>query len=184
MKYIKIWAAAIACSCFVGTSAYALTINDPGVMGTIVTGEPSSIAKEVVYVNTLLAQALGSGPTTIGGHDYTRSLNADPGSGSVSAVGAFQGPVGNTSVPAGYEYVLGKYDGPNGGDVVWYLGGAAINLPADSSTIWVNVSSQGYGLSHYTVFNADAGSVPDGGSTLALMSVGLTALGFLRRKLS
>jgi hypothetical protein len=182
MKYgnIKNCALAIVCAWLAGTSAYALSITDPGVLGIIETGEPASDALETEYANTLLGQPLNSGPTTIQAsngddHDYTRNGLADPGSGSVS--GPIKDETGNTVVPAGYEYVLAKYDGPNGGDVLWYLGGAGITLPSTSEPLWANPAGHGYGISHFTVFN----SVPDGGATVMLLGAALAGLGTVRR---
>ena len=189
MRYatIKIGAAAIACAFFVGTNAYAVAIGDSSEIGTIESGNPTSTANDVTYANTLLAQVSPSGPTTIAGHAYTRTSNPDPGSGSVSSVGALQGNgPSSTSIPAGYEYVLAQYNGFDAGDVLWYLGGAATTLPANSSPLWLLPSNppRGRNLTHWTAFNPITVAVPDGGSTLALIGVGLTALGFLRRKLS
>jgi hypothetical protein len=183
---IKKWVAAMACACLVGTNSYALTINDPGVVGTIETGEPASIADEVIYVNTLLAQPANNGGVTIAGHVYTTS--STDYNGVVTAIDAVKDDTGNLSVPAGYDWVLAKYDGPDAGDVLWFLGGAAMTLPSDSSTIWVNNQENGYGLSHFTVFNPtdndDTPGVPDGGSTLALLGLALAGVGFLRRRIS
>jgi hypothetical protein len=145
-------------------------------VGTIVTGEPAGAADEIIYANTLLAQPANNGRVTIAGHVYTTS--STDYNGVVS--GGLKDETGNTSVTAGYDWVLAKYDGPNGGDVLWFLGGAATTLPSDSATIWTNGEGQGYGISHFTVFNP---TVPDGGSTLALLGMAFTGLGLLRRKL-
>jgi hypothetical protein len=176
------------------TTASALTINDPNVIGTIIDSIPASIANEVVYVNNLLGLTPNAGPVVIGTETYTRGANADPGSGSVTAVGAVQTDVPPGGVSgSGYEYVLAKYDGPNAGAVLFYFGGAAFTLPSDSATIWMNPQQQGYGISHWTGFNPGPGTgpgpgpgpgVPDAGSTVALLGLAVTALGFLRRKLS
>ncbi|CEF48986.1 unnamed protein product [uncultured bacterium] len=178
---IKKWAA-ITCAYFISAAAYALSINDPGVVGTIVTGEPSSTANEVVYTNTLLGLAANTGPVTISGHVYTTS--STDYNGTVS--GGVQDSTGNLVVPAGFDFVLAKYDGPNGGDVVYALNGASITLPATSATIWVNGQGAGYGLSHFTVFNPDVvinpHTVPDGGATVALLGLSMTGLAVARRR--
>ncbi|MSU62731.1 MAG: hypothetical protein EXS31_10100 [Pedosphaera sp.] len=180
-KIITTLSVIIACACFLGTSASALNFTSAEFLGIIETGEPASIANEVGYVNTLLAQASPSGPTTISGHNYTRSSNPDLGSGSVSDTDAVKDESGGVSVPAGYEYLLAKYDGPNAGDVLWYLGGAAATIPANSFGLWVNRGGTGYGISHFTVFNPGDNHVPDGGMPLVMLGTALTGLGVVRR---
>jgi hypothetical protein len=194
MKFekIRIWATGMACAFLSVAGASALGLNDPGVMGTVDDGIPADISDQVVYVNTLLGMAAPSGPTLIGTETYQRSSNADPGSGSVTAVGASKDESG-AGAGSGFEYVIAKYDGPNAGSVVFYFGGAAFNLPLNSADIWVNGQNEGYGLSHWTGFNPGPGTgpgpgpgpgVPDAGSTLALIGLAVTGLGLLRRKLS
>jgi hypothetical protein len=102
----------------------------------------------VVYANTLLAQVANQ-TVVSGGYTYVTSLTEYTGSVS----GGIQDKTKNTSVPAGWEYVLAKYDGPNGGSVLWYLGGASIMLPSTSEPLFHNVAGQGYEISHFTVFN-------------------------------
>ena len=169
----------IACVLAMAISAQAISINDPGVVGTIRSGEPAGPDDEVAYVNNLLG--LGANATaTIAGHDYATS--STDYNGTVS--GGVQDTTGNLVVPTGYQYVLAKYDGPNGGDVLWYLNGAGITLPADSSPLWLNTAEKGYGISHFTVYGETPPSVPDGGMTLALLGFVLVgAEGMRRRKI-
>jgi len=169
-------------------SVGAITINDANVVGTIVSGEPASIANEVDWVNKLLSLGENVVNTPYGGHLLSRS--STPYSGSVSEVGAFRlnadiskdvpNPAFTLTV-SGYDYVLAKYDGPNGGAVVWYLGGGTMTLPADSSGLWENTSGKGYGISHWTGFGPS--NVPDGGTTIALLGSALVGIGALNRKL-
>lgn len=91
------------------------------------------------------------------------------------------------TVDAGYEFALAKYDGQNGGYVLFYLGGNATVLPAFSAPLW-GTGTQ-YDISHHTVFNADVtgkptpfGTVPDGGSTLLMLGAALGGFGFVRRR--
>jgi hypothetical protein len=81
------------------------------------------------------------------------------------------------------DYVLGKY-----GNVAYlfYVGGLTENgltLPATA-----DFAGNQNGLSHQVTFSAPGGGgttgVPDGGSTLALLGLGLAALGVARRYLS
>ena len=165
----KCAAALVAGAMIMGVSANAaLDINGFGVVGTIVSGEPSSVANEVGYANKLLSLAPNATltftwPSPIGTHVLTTGNQTGvAGSGIVS--GGAQDETGNASVPSGWEYVLAKYDGPNGGAVLWYLGGASINLPANSDGLWVNTEGNGFGLSHFTVFNA---TVPEPSTVIA-----------------
>lgn len=159
-------------------SVHAITISDPGVVGVVtlngnnINSNPST---EAGLLNTLLAMAANASQTIAGiGYqtgptDYT---------GTVS--GGVQTDGGGTSVPAGFGYVLAKYDGPNGGYVAWSLGGLAFTLPQFPAPLFTT-NPQQYALSHFTVFNPT--TVPDGGSTLALLAVTLLAGEGLRRKL-
>lgn len=171
--------AVAVCAVFWGGPAYGLAITDPYVVGIVVSGEPASIADEVVYVNTLLGLGANAGPIVINGHTYT--TGPVDYNGTVTALNAVQDDSESINVPAGYEYVLAKYDGPQGGDMVWYLGGMSMSLPANSWPLWKNnPGNAGLGLSHFTVFNPV--STPDYGATALLLGLGVFALGFLRRR--
>lgn len=168
------------------SSAFALSINDPGVVGTVTDGAPSSIADETIYVNTLLGLAANV-TQTIGGELYKTS--STDYSGTVAESGAFKmntTDAGFSLTVSGYDYVLAKYDGLNGGSVLFYVGGGSITLPETSESLWVNPASNGYGISHWTGFGPGTPppSVPDAGSTLAMVGAAIGSLGFLRRKLS
>jgi hypothetical protein len=72
-----------------------------------------------------------------------------------------------------YLYLFAKYDGPNYGSEVWYVGDL-------SGVITIPATAGGYGLSGWTLFGS-AGSVPDGGTTAMLLGTALGALGMARR---
>src|SRR5205809_4845417 len=72
-----------------------------------------------------------------------------------------------------YSYLFAKYDGPNYGSEVWYVG----NL---SGIITIPAMGGRYGLSGWTLFGPGAG-VPDGGTTVMLLGAALGALGMARR---
>jgi hypothetical protein len=112
---------------------------------------------------------------------YTYQTSSTDYNGTVSALDASKDASGNLVVPTGWEFVTAKYDGPNGGGVVYYLGGASITLQATSAGLWVNTAGQGYGLSHFTVFNRV--SVPEGGSLVVLVGLTFTALALAHRRL-
>ncbi len=162
----------------VGSNVLALSITDPGVVGTYRPPEPASEVHEAAYVNQLLS--MGANQTVvIDGRTYqTSAVNYN---GTVSAVGAVQDESGNAVVPTGWEYVTAKYNGPNGGGVVYYLGGASITLQPTSAGLWVNSAGNGYGLSHFTVFNRV--SVPEGGTLVALLGLTFAGLAVAHRRL-
>ena len=169
-----------AAAMLMSTSAYAtLSLNDPGVVGSIRSGEPASIDDEVAYANNLLA--MGANATaSIDGHNYATS--STDYNATLSSVGASQNTTSTSG--SGFAYVLAKYDGPNGGDILWYVGGGSFNLPADSSPLWTNRAGEGYGLSHWTGFGG-APPVPEPttiiASALLLLPFGVSTIRALRR---
>jgi hypothetical protein len=73
-----------------------------------------------------------------------------------------------------YSYLFAKYDGPNYGSEVWYVG----NL---SGIITIPATGGRYGLSGWTLFGPGGGQVPDGGTTVMLLGAALGALAMARR---
>lgn len=173
-------------------SALTLDPSDPRNLGLIDPNHPADPSTSAGLINTLLDQPAPSGPVTIGANEFTRTAN-DP-TGGVYPDATI---VGMASVAAGviasggvvdfggvtYLYLLAKYDGPNYGSVVWYVGGLS------GATIPVNVDGQ-YGLSNVYLYNPTSTppppppptSVPDGGSTAILLGAALTVLGALNRR--
>src|SRR5437773_12569728 len=145
-------------------NATALTIGDNQELGTVFFGIPSGDDDRTAYVNAMIGLALGgSTHVIIGPHDnlVTRSFN-DFGPLPSLAVFALNGT--GTSIDLGsglYSYLFAKYDGPNGGSEVWYVG----NL---SGIITIPAMGGRYGLSGWTLFGPGAG-VPDGGTTVMLL---------------
>jgi hypothetical protein len=90
-------------------------------------------------------------------------------------------PAGMRTVPAGYVYALGKYDGKNAGWILFHLPTYGNTLPEFSYSIW-GTNDEQFQISNYTVFNS--AGVPDGGSTLALLGSILVGFGILRRRTS
>lgn len=173
-------------------SAQAITITSPlsyntvGLVGTYDGKLGNSSVPEEITAGQAILDAIGLG--TIAGPVHTD--NIFDYSGTLSITGAFQGSAGNTSIPAGWDYALAKYDGQNAGYALFYLGGTASSIPAAPYNIWTTGTDQ-YALSHWTVFNGSneinptdgGGGVPDNGSTLTLLGMTLTGLGMLKRKL-
>jgi hypothetical protein len=74
---------------------------------------------------------------------------------------------------------VGGWDGPQGVHAVYYIAGLTglIDLVNDVPGF------ERKGLSNYWLSDAPTSSVPDGGTTVLLLGVALSGLGFLRRKL-
>ena len=190
-KLVTIAAAMLAAVSW-STSAYALTLNDAGVVGAFSgeTVENSATTTELIAAQHLLDMAINSsdpngcnlaGTTTCyrtGSNDYSGTLTGGTQVQNTTNL--------TTAINAGATYVLAKYDGPNAGYVLfniadWIAANNPDDIPQTSSTIWTNTQEQGYGLSHYTYFGSST-SVPDGGSTAALLGSVLVGLGMLRRR--
>ena len=156
-KNLKTWVAALAFACVMGSlsQSSALTIGDTRDLGLIDPNHPASPAASEDFIDILLSRPLNSGPTTIGANAYTRTGN-DP-LGGVYPAADFAVDLGaqfdDINLGTGYLYLLAKYDGPNYGSVVWYVGGLTglIDIPAEASR---------FGLSHTFLFNPNGTSFP------------------------
>ena len=181
---------AIFSTCLMSSSAFALVISTPieyttsNLVGTAYTGTASSpIANELIWANQILALTAGTTTTiieTTGSVDY-RTHDVDEYAGVLTDIGAFQVGASNTSVAAGAEYVLAKYDGKNAGYVMFFLGGEASTIPEFSDNIWVNGQGQGYQLSHYTAFGGTTTKLSEPG-TFGLLGTGLFGWVLMRRR--
>jgi hypothetical protein len=156
------------------TSAGALVIGDSHELGFVLYGIPSGDAARTNYVNHLIGMALGTEDDALGQH-FTRSNN-DFGALPTAEFG-LNGT--GTSIDLGtglYSYLFAKYDGPNYGSEVWYVGDLSgiITIPAVGGR---------YGLSGWTLFTGDPTSreLPEGGSTLIFFATALGALALARR---
>ena len=155
--------------------ALTLSIGDQHELGFVDFGIPSGDADRTAYVNHLIGMGLGTADTFMN-NSFTRSNN---NFGPLStAVWAANGT--GTSINLGavgtYTYLFAKYDGPNFGSEVWYVGdlSGVITIPAFGS-------GGQYGLSGWTLFTAGGQGVPDGGTTVMLLGAALSALGMARR---
>jgi VPDSG-CTERM motif len=153
----------------------SLTIGDAHELGFVKFGIPSGDADRQAYVNHLIGMALGTQDDALGQH-FTRSNHAF--SPLPQAVLALNGPGIQTSINLGagglYTYLFAKYDGPNYGSEVWYVGDLSgiITIPATAGR---------YGLSGWTLFGPGTPGVPDGGTTAMLLGTALGVLGIARR---
>ncbi len=177
LKYMAV--IALVCAAFVGLApkVSALTIGDTNELGFVNFGIPSGDADRVTYVNHLIGMTLG-GHNFGDGQEYFRSNN----SFSPLPAAVFNHNGAGTSVnlgAGGFLYLFAKYDGPNFGSEVWYVGGmtGTITIPAFGS-------GEQYGLSGWTLFTPGGNTVPEGGSTIAFLGLVLTAAELLRRGIS
>jgi len=157
-------------------NAKALTIGDAHELGFVNFGIPSGDADRLTYVNHLIGMALGTSDKA-DGQTYFRSNNSFGQLPPAVLTGHVNGTSTSINLGAGgtYLYLFAKYDGPNYGSEVWYVGDL-------SGIITIPATAGGYGLSGWTLFGT-AGSVPDGGTTVMLLGAALGALGMARRVL-
>lgn len=193
----------IACSIGLPSQANAisLTIGDSLTLG-LTPGEPSSPTDEANYINFLIDMVPGttsSGPSSP--PNYTRTSNilcfptCDDATATDSITDNSQNNTG--SFGDGFDYLLGKYDGPNGGDVIWYVAGLTGTFEIPQQLAPNPLCTQGScGLSHWALFNPETdGASPtddtDGASptdtvpepsTLLLFGAGLIAMSRFTRK--
>ena len=190
-----------------GASATSYTLSvDPNlppgttdrVFGAANPGAPADATSEAEYINAALGLSLG-GHTTVSPNagstdDVYRSLNSFsglPAAGTVTASTVYPSGGAGTStsitLTGGYTFLIAKYDGPNGGSEIWWIGDL---VKDDTITIPQNGFGDGndqYGLSGWELFTPTSQPpppVPDGGLTLAMLGSALTGLALLRKKLS
>jgi hypothetical protein len=162
-------------------NAINLAFGDARDLGQVLFGIPSGDADRTAYVNHLIDMAPGTSDS-FSGQDFNRSL-ANPGPGFPNYPDAVFSHNGTgTSVDLGdgtlYSYLFAKYDGPNAGSEVWYVG----NLSGIITIPGFGLAGQHYGLSGWTLFGpGGTPGVPDGGTTVMLLGAALGALGMARR---
>jgi hypothetical protein len=172
---------AILCTAIAGAlftfshSARALTIGDTHELGFVQFGIPSGDSDRLTYVNHLIGMALG-GHDFADGQEYFRSMNSFASLPIAVLAGHVNGTTTSIDLGAGgtYTYLFAKYDGPNYGSEVWYVGDL-------SGVITIPATAGGYGLSGWTLFGPGVPGVPDGGTTAMLLGTALGALGMARR---
>jgi protein with PEP-CTERM/exosortase system signal len=180
MKLISTSKLALLCTAVCGTmlvftnNARALSIGDEHELGFVEFGIPSGDQDRLNYVNHLIGMALGTQDDALGQH-FTRSNNDFGALPQAVLTAHVNGTSTSIDLGAGgtYLYLFAKYDGPNYGSEVWYVGDL-------SGIITIPDEAGGYGLSGWTLFGS-AGSVPDGGTTAMLLGTAFGALGMARR---
>jgi VPDSG-CTERM motif len=160
-------------------SAKALTIGDGQTLGYVFFGIPSGDQDRTDYTNHLISMYNNGITDDVALGQTFHIVNGAPAFGATLPDAVFShngGPLDPIDLGGGglYSYLFAKYDGPNQGSVVWYVGNLSgvITIPAD----W-----NGYGLSGWTLFGPGTPGVPDGGTTVMLLGAALGALGMARR---
>jgi hypothetical protein len=158
----------------------ALTIGDGQTLGNVFFGIPSGDQDRLDYVNHLVFMYNNGITDDVALGQTFHIVNGAPAFGASLPNAVLAGHVNGTSTSISlgngslYSYLFAKYDGPNQGSVVWYVGNlnGVITIPPD----W-----NGYGLSGWTLFGPGGQGVPDGGTTVMLLGAALGALGMARR---
>ena len=162
----------------------ALTIA--GAIGSIDPSTPANALNEVGGINALIALPADLTAPIIGDNNGTydggtssavldRFSTTEVGPGATS-VGGLQGqaPSGSVNVD-GWDYLAAKYGTAL---YVWYVGG----LSGFQDVPLFELPGQGENAqSHYSLYNPGT-TVPDGGTTVALLGFVLGALAVVRRK--
>jgi hypothetical protein len=156
-----------------------LTIGDAHELGFVDRSVPTTVTSATLYVNTMIGLALGGSTHVINGPFDNLVTRSNHAFGPLpTAVFALTGHGTTIDLGTGlYSYLFAKYDGPNFGAEVWYVG----NL---SGIITIPATAGGYRLSLWKLFGPGVG-VPDSGATVMLLGAALavlgTARGFLKR---
>jgi hypothetical protein len=175
MKPIKCLLTILAACASLGlvSQANALVIGDAHELGFVNFGIPSGDQDRENYVNHLIGMALGSSDT-FSGQDFKRSNNDF---GPLADAKFDHNGTNNIGIDVtGVDYLFAKYDGPNYGSEVWYVGdlSGVIDIPQKAGK---------YGLSGWTLFTGSGDNVPDAGATASLLGVALMGLALLRARL-
>jgi hypothetical protein len=194
---VKICLGALACACLV-LSARATTIDlsvdpnfppgsTPYVLGNVNPPEPADPTDYANYINAMIPLALGgqvSVPVSGGSDNVYRSENAFSGLTTATIIGDVLSTGNPTTsiLDTGFEYLVGKYDGPNGGLEVWDIAGIAAGTTIDIPENAYGAGNGQYGLSGWVLMNGTGSqNVPDGGSTALLLGFAISGLFFARR---
>jgi hypothetical protein len=116
--------------------------------------------------------------------DLANSVQASSSGGGIN----FDGTYANiTLVGTGYRYLVAKYDGPNGGAEVWDIAGLAAGTLIQVPEYAFGQTAGQYQMTGWGLFNPSTNpppNLPDGGTTVLMLSTALAALGVMKRRLT
>lgn len=180
-----------------------LTINQSGIVGAAdgITGDGGTgtgnpaveliIAQDIFEANQ---QGYNGGAITVdsgyvdskGNAQTFLSSSTDYGDPTIITSSATSAYSGADYVGPGFDYVIAKYDGQNGGYVLFYLGGQAADLPTASETIYGDAGTGQYGISGFVAFNVTPSPVPEAPTIIAgalmLLPLGVGAIRAVRKE--
>lgn len=159
-------------------NAAALTLNSPGVVGVWDDRSNASDATRLAAAQKLLDLDKNTGVLYVDAYVTSSTEYSGDLTGGLKMDYSEFGE--SYKLVTGYEWAFAKYDGPNAGYVLFYLGGVAAGdlVPTFPADLWTN--KQQYGMSGVTFYNGS--SVPDGGTTAVLLGLALVGMSFVARR--
>ena len=178
-----------ACVLISNASASTMTLATPGVVGTLDGKIGNSNPTTELEIAQAILDMVGLGTVSPTGcitpENCYKSSTVKDYSSTLS--NPDQSDQGDFTVDLGFEYVLAKYDGQQAGYVLFHIPTlGTTTLPQYPANLWTDDPTK-WAISHHTTFTSEGPevrSVPDGGSTAALLGSILFAVGFVRRRLS
>ena len=122
--------AAAASGLAMDANAILLIQGDSHYLGFVKDGEPADLPTDVLRINSLLDLPNGALPAactqvseTCDRVGSTLNIAGLPDATVTGAIKSVGEDPSNTGINiTGWKYLLGKYDGPNFGDLIWYVG--------------------------------------------------------------
>jgi hypothetical protein len=176
-------AVAFASLLAIGAKATPITLDltSSQFLGYVTPGTPEGDSDRAAYINELITLAPNASGSV---ESSTATRSANPFSGLTSANSLTDVTPSTMNFGTGYEYLFAFYG--NGNDLnlpgkqvalVWVVSGLSGDFTIDSKA-----------LSHWDLIDptstSNSRTVPDGGSTVALLGAALTGIGLLRNKIS
>jgi len=162
----------------------SLTLGDAYFVGLVDPAHPASLADEASFINNMITLGAGDGPdSSFGdGQTYDRTDSTLVATfATATTINAVKddgkNETNNSSNLEGvFQYILGKYDGPNFGSLVWY------HEEGFSGEATLQGTAGGFELSHIAYFNKVGDTPVPAPATLLLIGFGLLGLGAFARR--